>query len=157
MEKSVGRTKGVGFQFGVQRTFLVSKEKAWDFVFSSNGLKIWLGDLEKDLSMKEYFKTQEGIAGFVRVFKPYSHIRLNWKKKDWTNMSTVQIRVLAKNKDKTTISFHQEKLLDSIQRKEMKKYWYEKMEKIMEAIEKLNMNNSCLQLVILLYFVTTIS
>ena len=37
-------------------------------------------------------------------------------------MSTVQIRVIG-NKEKTTIAIHQEKLLNSKQREEMKEYW----------------------------------
>lgn len=48
-------------------------------------------------------------------------------------MSTVQVRVIG-NKEKATISFHQEKLLDSDQREEMKEHWNKKMTKINEAI-----------------------
>ena len=55
-----------------------------------------------------------------------SHIRLSWKKKNWENSSTIQVRVFG-NQEKTTISFHQEKLLNGEQRDEMKKYWNEVM------------------------------
>ena len=51
-------------------------------------------------------------------------------------MSTVQIRVIG-NEDKTTIAIHQEKLLNSEQRIEMKKYWTEIIEKLTS-----NMNNA---------------
>ncbi len=50
-------------------------------------------------------------------------------------MSTVQIRVIGRGRNKTTISFHQEKLTDSKQRAEMKKYWKEKIEKITSEME----------------------
>ncbi|MEM0942065.1 MAG: SRPBCC domain-containing protein [Bacteroidota bacterium] len=136
MEGQVGKTKDVGYEFGLQKTFSISEKQAWDFMFSDSGLKIWLGDLETDFSLKENYKTKSGIEGFVRVFELYSHIRMNWKKKDWNNMSTVQVRVIGKNNDKTLISFHQEKLLDSDQRAEMKEYWNKKMENITEEIKK---------------------
>ncbi len=134
MAKPIGKTQDVGFQFGLQKTFPISEEKAWDFMFSEAGLKIWLGDLEKALSLKENYKTKNGIEGFVRVFKPYSHIRMNWKKRDWENMSTVQVRVIGKDDNNTLISFHQEKMLDSNQRAEMKEYWNQKMDQISREI-----------------------
>ncbi len=126
MENQVGKTKDVGFQFGIRKTIPVSNEKVWDFLFSENGLKIWLGKLNSELELKKEFKTENGITGFVRVFKPNSHIRLNWKPKTWENMSTVQIRVIG-NETKTTIAIHQEKLLNSEQRNEMKEYWTQKI------------------------------
>ncbi len=117
MEKQIGQTKVVGFQFGIRKTVPVSTEKVWDFLFSENGLKIWVGNLKSELELKKEFETENGIKGFLRVFKPNSHIRLNWKPKTWENMSTVQIRVIG-NENKTTIAIRQEKLLNSDQRNE---------------------------------------
>ena len=126
MNKIIGQTKDAGFQFGLRKTFSVSLESAWDFMFSEQGLKTWLGELENELEVDEEYITKEGIEGLVRVFKPMSHIRLSWKKKNWENSSTIQVRVFG-NQEKTTISFHQEKLLNGEQRDEMKKYWNEVM------------------------------
>ena len=122
--KQVGQTKDLGFQFGIRRTFPIPIEDAWNFMFSKKGLRIWLGNVEKKLKIKERFKTETGVEGVIRVFQPLSHIRLNWKKKEWDNMSTVQVRLIG-NEKKTTISVHQEKLLDVEQRAEMKQYWNE--------------------------------
>ncbi len=135
MKKQVGQTKDVGFQFGIQRTFPHSFENMWNFMFSDKGLNIWLGKLENDLEIKETYKTKDGIEGLVRVFKPYSHIRMNWKKRNWKNMSIVQVRVI-KNKEKSKISFHQEKLLNAEQRTEMNEYWNEKMDEITDELNK---------------------
>ncbi len=131
----IGKTKDVGFQFGIRKTIPVSTEKVWDFLFSDNGLKIWLGKLNTELELKKEFETENGITGFVRVFNPNSHIRLNWKPKNWENMSTVQIRVIG-DENKTTIAIHQEKLLNSEQRAEMKKYWTEIMRKLTNEMNK---------------------
>ena len=129
MSKQVGQTKDVGFQFGLRKTFPISATEVWDFMFSGKGLDIWLGKLENELELKQPFVTKEGIEGLVRVWKPYSHIRVNWKKPDWENLSTVQVRVMG-NDQKATISFHQEKLLDAAQREEVKAYWNGKMGEI---------------------------
>ena len=122
MKNQVGQTKDVGFQFGIRKSLSLSTEKVWDFLFSEIGLKIWLGNLKSDLEIKKEFETDNGTKGVVRVLKPNSHIRLNWKAKTWENMSTVQIRVIG-NYNKATIAIHQEKLLNSEQRSEMKDYW----------------------------------
>jgi hypothetical protein len=132
-EKPVGLTKDVGWQFGLRKTFPYPQKFLWDFMFSDKGLKIWLGKLNKELELKKNYKTKEGIEGIVRVFKPYSHIRISWKKKNWENLSAVQVRVIG-NQEKATISFHHDKLLDNNQREEMKLYWNKKMTEIEKAI-----------------------
>ena len=96
-------------------------------------MKIWLGELEDELEIEKSYKTKGGIEGLVRVFTPYSHSRMNWKKRNWKNISTVQVRVIG-NQEKATISFHQEKLLDENQREEMKLYWNKKMTKIEDTL-----------------------
>ncbi|MCW3105464.1 MAG: ATPase [Bacteroidetes bacterium] len=122
-KKITGQTKSAGFQIGVRKTFNVSAGSAWDFLFSGKGLSTWLGNIDPEgFELNKPYKTKEGIEGKVNVFKPYSHIRLSWKPKSWTNISALQIRVI-EAKDKATISFHQDKLLDSRQREEMKTHW----------------------------------
>lgn len=135
MEKQIGKTKDVGFQFGIRKTYPLSSNDMWDFLFSEKGLELWLGKLQAELELKKEFKTEKGIIGYVRVFKPNSHIRINWQKMNWTNLSTVQLRVIG-NKERTTVSFHQEKLVDSEQREEMKAYWNQVVNKITMEIAR---------------------
>ena len=134
MEKQLGQTKDAGFQFGIRRTLPISAEEAWNFLFSDSGLKIWLGKLKNELEIQKEYETENGITGLVRVYNPYSNIRLSWKQKKWKNISTVQIRVIAKQ-ETTTIAIHQEKLLDAVQRSEMKQYWTKIIKKIEAEIE----------------------
>jgi len=134
VENNITKTKDVGFQFGIRKTIPISTDKVWDFLFSGNGLKIWLGELKNELEIKKEYETKNGITGIVQVFKPNSYIRLNWKLKTWENISTVQIRVLG-NESKTTIEIHQEKLLNSEQQNKMKEYWTEIIEKLTNKIE----------------------
>ena len=81
-KKPVGLTIDAGWQFGLRKTFPYSQEYLWDFMFSDKGLKIWLGEIKNELEIKKSYRTKDGIEGFVRVFTPYSHIRMNWKKKN---------------------------------------------------------------------------
>jgi len=63
-----GQTKDVGFQFGIRKTFPVSTEKVWDFLFSEQGLKIWLGKLKNELEIKKEYETENGkkdLFGFL--------------------------------------------------------------------------------------------
>ncbi len=138
MEKTkvVGQTRDAGFQIGVRKTVAVPAETVWNFLFSEEGLTTWLGKISlENFELGKPFKTEEEIEGKIKVFKRNSHVRLSWKPKRWTNTSALQIRVIP-SKEKTTISFHQDKLLDSKQRDEMKKYWDKVIVKIENEILK---------------------
>ena len=67
----IGYTKDSGFQTGVRKTFDVSVETAWDFLFSPSGIDIWLGQVEYNQLMPDHdFKTKEDIAFKITTFKP---------------------------------------------------------------------------------------
>ncbi|MCF8368892.1 MAG: SRPBCC domain-containing protein [Bacteroidales bacterium] len=132
-EKQTGQTKDTGFQFGIRKTFPFPVKMVWDFLFSEKGVNLWLGHPYSNIELKKSFRTKTGTECFVRVFQPYSHIRLNWKKQTWHNQSTMQLRVFG-SAEKATISFHQEKLLDATQREEMKQHWNSVMEKLTGAL-----------------------
>ncbi|MBE7178583.1 MAG: SRPBCC domain-containing protein [Mucilaginibacter polytrichastri] len=136
MEKSktVGQTKSAGFEFGLRKTFDVSKHKLWEFLFTKEALKLWLGTIDADaLEEKAEFKTKEGTTGEVRVLKPGSHIRFTWQPKGETGFSAVQVRVL-EAKGKSTLAFHHDKLRDAAHREQMQKHWNDVMEKISRKI-----------------------
>ena len=115
--KMVGQTKDTGWQFGVRKSVSLNLNEVWDFMFSEKGIKIWLKGADKEFS----------------TFKQLSHLRTKWKLKDWTNEATLQMRVIS-GKDKTTIAFHIEKLLDEKQREETKIYWDKVIKTITEQI-----------------------
>ncbi|WP_207534859.1 hypothetical protein [Desertivirga arenae] len=125
----VGLTKDAGWQFGLRKTFSYSKEYLWDFMFSKSGLVIWLGEIEDELEIKKAYLTGDGIEGTVTTLTPYSHVRMSWKKKEWNNFSALQVRIIG-DREKATISFHQDKLLSNDQREEMKLYWNQKLAEI---------------------------
>ena len=67
--KTVRQTKDAGFQIGVRKTLPISIDKAWDFLFSDEGLEIWLGKLM--LSPKDF------KSSMVRLKAPaFSGLRL---------------------------------------------------------------------------------
>ncbi|HEX2984099.1 MAG TPA: SRPBCC domain-containing protein [Ignavibacteriales bacterium] len=135
-EKIVGLTKDAGFQFGLRKTFPLSVEEVWGFMFSKEGISIWLGNMDISVLEKDTeYKTKKGIEGVVKVFKPYSHIRMRWKKKDWENVSTLQIRVMPTG-NKATIGFHQENMLNAAQREKMKAYWNGIMEELARKLKE---------------------
>lgn len=134
----VGQTKTVGFQVGVRRTFPISQEKAWEIVTSPEGLDLWLGEgagASVVLQPGQQYVSKAG-SGEIRIVRPLQQLRLTWKKEGWQNPSTVQVRILPKAGQKTTISFHQEKLADKHVREEMKVYW----EKILEVLRERGQN-----------------
>lgn len=122
MEKAIGLTKDAGWQFGIRRTFPVTRKHAWDFMLSPAGIKTWLGDIDNyDLELDKVLKTSDGIEGKITVLKPMSHWRMSWKKKGWDHTSMLQVRVMGN--DRATIVFHHDHLKSESERVQMKKYW----------------------------------
>ncbi|CAH2717615.1 hypothetical protein BACCIP111895_04831 [Neobacillus rhizosphaerae] len=106
-QRIIGQTKSVGFQVGVRRTFPISQEKAWELITSEEGFNLWLGESTSIiLHPGQKYITKTG-SGEIRVVKPLQKIRLTWQKEDWERPSTVQVRIISKVSNKTTISFHQ--------------------------------------------------
>jgi uncharacterized protein YndB with AHSA1/START domain len=133
-QKIVGKTKSVGFQIGVRRTLPVSQEKAWELLTSAEGLESWLGaGISVMLQPGQKYYSDEGTGEF-RIVKPLQQLRLTWQKEGWQRPSTVQVRLIAKEANKTTISFHQEHLADEKVREAMKEHWEAVLDRIRENI-----------------------
>ncbi|WP_195575084.1 SRPBCC domain-containing protein [Paenibacillus sp. 1001270B_150601_E10] len=131
--KTVGLTASTGYQVGVRRTLLISTEEAWSYLTSADGRKLWIGNVSQpSFTEGETFCSEEGISGQFRVIKPYRQLRLRWEKSEWGEPSTLQIRLLSKQSDKTTISFHQEHLDHPDTREQMKLHW----ENVLAAIRE---------------------
>lgn len=133
--KIVGQTAATGFQVGVRRTMPITPEQAWAFLTSSEGAKLWLGDVANlTFSEGETFTSSDGISGQFRVVKPFRQFRLKWSMKEWEKPSTLQIRLISDKPDRTTISFHQENLDHMNTREQMKLHWEEVLNEIRQNV-----------------------
>jgi uncharacterized protein YndB with AHSA1/START domain len=126
--QTVGKTADVGYQIGVRRTLPCGEEALWSLVLSPEGQAIWLGGAI-ELADGARYALDNGTTGQVRVYKPWSHIRLTWQPQGWARPSTVQVRVTAASSG-TTLSFHQEHLADSAARSAMKAHWERVIEQL---------------------------
>ncbi|MEM1002465.1 MAG: SRPBCC domain-containing protein [Bacteroidota bacterium] len=132
--KEVGLTKDSGWQMGVRKTMDKEFDKVWDFMFSDEGLKIWLGNVKtSQLKLGKEINFDNGVFGKIVVFKAFSHIRMKWKKSDWKNTSRLQLRIM-RSKQKTVISFAQEMMLNKAQREEMIFHWKKVMTELSKAL-----------------------
>jgi hypothetical protein len=128
----VGLTKDTGWQVGLRRTFPVPVEEMWDLLISPQGMQIWLGCGEPfELNKGATYQLNDGTTGEVRVVKTLSHFRITRHPPDpdYLRASTIQIRVL-KNKEKTTLVFHEEHLPNQNARSSRKVYYLGVVEKI---------------------------
>lgn len=132
-----GKSKDAGFMFGLRKTFPLSVEATWDFMFSNRGLQIWLGEISaEEVEIGKEMNLGKDLSGSFTVFKPFSHIRMTWKKRGWENRTRLQVRLIP-SKDKAVISFCHEMLKDQAQRQEMKAHWNVVMKNLSEAIKPL--------------------
>jgi len=133
--RPVGETADVGYQIGVRRTVSATIEEVWQLLTSPPGTELWIGPLASPLLIETgaAFHADNGVEGKLRVVKPPVQLRLGWRRPDWPQASTLQIRILpAASPDRAVISFHQEKLAHALQREEMKRHW----ESVIGALEK---------------------
>ncbi len=119
--QTVGKTAAVGYQIGVRRTLPCGEEALWSLLLSPEGQTIWLGGAI-ELEDGARYTLDNGTTGQVKVYKPWSHIRLTWQPHGWARPSTVQVRVAAASRG-TTLSFHQDQLADGAARSAMKAHW----------------------------------
>jgi uncharacterized protein YndB with AHSA1/START domain len=128
-----GQTQSADFQIGVRKTLNFPSSDVWDLLMSPKGSQLWLGKNRlKNFDEGKKYSTSEGTTGEFRVNKPYHHIRLTWKLKDWERPSVLQVRVIPVSSKKSTISFHQEKLKNQKVREQMRAHWKEVLKKISE-------------------------
>ncbi|MCB0046303.1 MAG: SRPBCC domain-containing protein [Caldilineaceae bacterium] len=130
-----GETKDAGFQVGVQKTLTLDADSLWAFLFTTEGLSIWLGETENPLNLESgsAYITADGTVGEIRTVYPGEKIRLTWQPDDWPEPSTLQLYLL-NNGDKTSLRFHHEKLIDADQRAAMKAHWQAVLKELTKAI-----------------------
>lgn len=134
-DRIIGQTKSVGFQIGVRRTFPISQEQAWALLTTTEGVRTWLGESTSVIFEPGHKYHSKTGSGEIRIVKPLEQLRLTWQKEEWSKPSTVQIRILPKGGNKTTISFHQEHLSDQTVREEMKGHWESVLDLIKERVQ----------------------
>lgn len=117
----VGKTAHAGYEIGVRRTLPCSEEQLWALLLSPEGLRTWLGG-PLEIADGTPFTLDNGTSGEIRVYKPWSHIRLTWQPADWAEPSTLQVRVIPASRG-TTVSIHHERLGGAAEREAMKAHW----------------------------------
>lgn len=140
--RKVGETKDSGFQLGASKTFPVGVAELWRFISSPDGMELITGD--RTAAADAYgapgsTSAGSGIPGSavsnkidynITTLKEGSHMRMKWKLPEWSDYSILQVRVVEKGPDKSTLTFHHEKLADKETREKMKAYWKEKLSNI---------------------------
>lgn len=131
-----GRTKGAGWEIGVSKTVGHPIDEVWDFLTSAAGTALWLGHGVRELpGTGEPYETKEGTVGETRSYRPGDRIRLTWRPEDWDHDSTVQIAVNAKGPDRTTVTFHQERLTSAAERDRQRTHWRTVADAVVEALD----------------------
>jgi uncharacterized protein YndB with AHSA1/START domain len=134
--REVGKTKDVGYQIGVRRTMDIPLEQAWNLVTSSEGVRLWLGSDERiQLKQGVAYELKDGVSGETRVFEENSHLRVTWHPPDWPRASTIQVRVIPKDK-RSVIAFHQEHLPGPKEREARRAFFkcvLDQLEKLIQA------------------------
>lgn len=124
-----GQTADGTFQIGVNRTLSADAERLWH-VLCSSGFRALLGAGDPTSLLPEELDWIDGSNGSelavldgssaddivlkTTTFKPGSHLRLQWTGPD---------RITPKGSDRTTLTFHHEKLPDATTREEMRDRW----------------------------------
>lgn len=123
MADQVGLTQDSGWQVGVRKTLPIPPEKAWEFLFSKENLRIWLGTVPVfPLQVGSNFQLEDNTAVKITVLKPNSHVRLSFHAPGYERPSIIQVRTIPSGEN-TVFAFHQEQLPDWEARQERKYYF----------------------------------
>ncbi|UVI29407.1 SRPBCC domain-containing protein [Paenibacillus spongiae] len=132
----VGVTKEAGTQIGVRKTITMTKEQAWTFLTSPQGLSLWVGNVSEFQAEKGFeYESAEGVSGKITVVEPFHKLRMTWKRPDWDKPSRLQFYLLSTKGGKTTIAVHQEMLEDVYMREQMRRFWEERLLQIQSQWE----------------------
>lgn len=130
-----GRTKDAGWQIGVSKTVDNPIEQVWNFLTSTAGTAVWLGNGVTALDETgSAYETADGTTGQTRSFRREDRIRLTWQPPDWDHDSIVQVTVTPSGYDRTVIRFHQDRLVDAREREQQRTHWRAVMASVVAAL-----------------------
>ncbi|MGH2906854.1 MAG: SRPBCC family protein [Solirubrobacterales bacterium] len=119
----VGSTTDADFQIGVQQTFPLDGDAAWDLVTSPDGAGEWLGaDGPAPREPGDTVTSSDGHEYELRTIKPGERMRLRRTDGETGATSTVQL-TLVPGKTGTSIHFHHDGLADGDEREKMRAHW----------------------------------
>ena len=120
----VGRTKDAGWQIGISKTIDRPLGEVWDFITSSEGVAIWLGEGVTALSeLGAGYDTTAGVRGETRSFRELDRLRLTWQPADWSHETTLQLTVSSAGEGRTRLGVHQERLANAAEREQQRLHW----------------------------------
>ena len=133
----IGLTRDSEWQIGVRRTIPVSVEKLWEMIISKKGIAIWLGaGPEFKFQVGEEYILTDGTEGRIRVYHPYSHLRISRQPVDpsYDHPALIQIRILASGV-KSVLAFHEEHLPSESERQKRKTFYLGVVDQIKNALD----------------------
>lgn len=102
---------------------LVPSEVAWRHLFEGEGRTAWLGQVDDFEPIPgASYRCDDGTTDDVRSVRPGQRLRLLWHPSGWTQPSTLQLTVQAKD-ERCIVAIHHEHLPDESTRQVMKERW----------------------------------
>ncbi|WP_434594872.1 SRPBCC family protein [Streptomyces sp. A5-4] len=127
-----GPTQDAGWEIGVSRTLPHPPSAVWEFVASPEGVVLWLGaGAELTPEKGAAYRTDEGMTGEVRGYRPNDRIRLTH------GATTVQVTVSGAASgagEKAVLRFHQEQLASAGEREAAREHWRAVLDTVAAAL-----------------------
>ena len=132
-----GKTKDAGWQIGVSATVEHPIAEVWDLLTAPAGLAAWLGScVPFDGANGETYRTSDGTSGELRSLHHQDRVRLTWQPPDWDHDTTVQIAVVAKGDQRTSVRFHQERLANADEREQQRRHWKQIADQLTNVLDE---------------------
>jgi hypothetical protein len=127
-----GQTQDGLFQLGVNRTIGVRSDVLWEFVDSSSGETAILGQhVPVETGFVDlHARLASGLSVTTTTYVPRSHFRMQWRERDWSSHSILQVRVTPKDGERSVLTFHHEKLPSLADREGYRRRWSDTAERI---------------------------
>jgi uncharacterized protein YndB with AHSA1/START domain len=124
--------KQSGWRIKVRRYLPISRETAWHFLTSPQGIAVWLGE-EADIEFKDgaVYQLANGTCGKIAQCVPYSHLMIVHTAVDGTPTAQIQVHLQSRG-DHTLCSFHEHHIPDETARDERGQFYL----RVLDAIER---------------------
>jgi uncharacterized protein YndB with AHSA1/START domain len=127
--KIEGRNEKGEYSLTAGKTFPVEAKLLWNYLFSTEGLLVWLKPLSGFQLEKGFvYETEGGVFGEVRTFKSPERLRLTWQESDGERSTVVQLYVRKRPGGKSVLWVQHEKIRDGREKTRLRAHWKQVLE-----------------------------
>lgn len=134
--RRMGQDAKGNYMVTATKSLPVSAPKAWKFLMSKAGIRIWLNPLSPlSIRPQTSFETEGGYFGEVRTVSSNRRVRMYWQDPLWEKHTVVELLLVSRPKSKSILVFNHTGIKEVKTQALLRALWKQVVEQIFEALE----------------------